>query len=419
MGRKTLGIALLISALLGTTLPAFGGPVMGRPQPGQPEVDRSLTLTRLVEQTYGRLQEQDLVDALAAQTKALQRLGNAWFGEAPTAYGSYRSDQMHKNTGTVEGEVGLNLTLPNWGQRSAAKQMANEAAQVQTARSQALLLEVAGLVREAMWNLRLTQNRFHFAETALAASRKLHVAVERRVAKGDLARSNLALAKADVLQKEGEYSRSRALVHQAGSTYRNLTGHDRLPADAAETQSSVDSITPEHPVLAAARAQYGLASASLEWTRAKGAGNPVLGFGIRRERQDRDQPYADSAVITLSIPLGTGAYAARGIAEAHLASSEALMQYRRVKRQLELGLTHARENLLADRAELGAARERARLATQYLNMNRKAFASGEIDLFTLLRIQSETQAASLDATQRAILLNRDTARYNQASGVFP
>ena len=419
MRAKTLGIALLTFTLLGATLPAFGGPVTGRPEAGQSDVDRSLTLPRLVDETYDRLQEQDLVEALAAQTKALQRLGNAWFGGAPTAYGSYRSDQPYKDTGTVEGEVGLNLTLPNWGQRSTAKQMASEASQVQAARTRALHLEVAGLVREAVWNLRLARNRFHFAETALAASRKLLVAVEKRVAKGDLARSNLALAKADVLQKEGEYSRSTALVHQAESTYRNLTGHDRLPADAAETQSSIDSITPGHPVLAAARAQYGLASASLEWTRAKGAGNPILGFGIRRERPDRNQPYANSAIISLSIPLGTGTYSARGIAEAGVARSEALMRYRRVKRQLEVGLSHARDNLLADRAELGAARERARLATQYLDMNRKAFASGEIDLFTLLRIQSETQAASLDAAQRAILLNRDTARYNQASGVMP
>lgn len=419
MRTKTLGIALLISSLLGATLPAFAGPVMGKPEPGQPEVDRSLTLSQLVEETYARLPNNITVEALATQTKALQRLGRGWFGNAPSAYGSYRSDQPYKDTGTVEGELGVDLPLPNWGQRSAAKQMANEAAQVQTARTRALRLNVAGLVREAIWNLRLAQNRFHFAEDSLEASQKLFDSVQKRVAKGDLARSNQLLAKTDLLQKKGEYTRSEAILKQAEATFENLTGRKLPPAGARETQSTIDRITPEHPLLATARAQLGLDTARLKWTRAKGAGNAVLGLGIRRDRADRQLPYDNSALITLSIPFAAGAYSAPGIAEANMARSEAAVHYRHLEHTLELGLIHARQTVTADRAELDAARERAQLATEYLDMNRKAFSAGEIDLFTLLRIQSETQAARLEAGQRAILLRRDTARYNQASGVLP
>jgi hypothetical protein len=44
---------------------------------------------------------------------------------------------------------------------------------------------------------------------------------------------------------------------------------------------------------------------------------------------------------------------------------------------------------------------------------------GEIDLMDLLRIQSRTQQAILNAKVRAVMLERDKALYNQAVGVMP
>jgi hypothetical protein len=52
-------------------------------------------------------------------------------------------------------------------------------------------------------------------------------------------------------------------------------------------------------------------------------------------------------------------------------------------------------------------------------MTQSSFSVGEIDLMDLLRIQSRTQQAVLNAKQRAVMLQRDVAFYNQAVGVTP
>ena len=54
-----------------------------------------------------------------------------------------------------------------------------------------------------------------------------------------------------------------------------------------------------------------------------------------------------------------------------------------------------------------------------LKMTHLAFSVGEIDLMDLLRIQSRTQQAILNAKERAVMLQRDKALYNQAVGVMP
>lgn len=52
-------------------------------------------------------------------------------------------------------------------------------------------------------------------------------------------------------------------------------------------------------------------------------------------------------------------------------------------------------------------------------MSRLAFESGEIALIDYLKIQATAQSAIRDAMERAILLQRDTAFYNQVVGEMP
>jgi cobalt-zinc-cadmium efflux system outer membrane protein len=52
-------------------------------------------------------------------------------------------------------------------------------------------------------------------------------------------------------------------------------------------------------------------------------------------------------------------------------------------------------------------------------MNRLAFEAGEISLIDYLRITASAEAAIRDAAERAILVQRDIAFYNQVVGVTP
>jgi cobalt-zinc-cadmium efflux system outer membrane protein len=409
--HRSLPIGLLI-LLAATALPA--GAAESAPAPGT-----RLTLNRAVDLAYARAPATATIAGLRQQAQALRRRSQAWLGGAPSVYGSYRSDQPYNDTGTVEGELGLELPLPNWGQRRAARALADVSATVAPAQARALRLEVAGLVRESFWALRLADNRRQFAQENVDAAEQLYRSVQKRVQKGDLARADLLLAHADLLKKQGELSQARAARRQALSVWRGLTGTDRLPVDTRERAAPGTAISPQHPLLLAARTRVQQETANLRYVRAQGAANPTLTLGIRHERPDRLQAYANSALVTLSVPFTMGRYAAPAIAEAGLARAHAQTAYDRTRRELILALRQARAQLKSDRQQLQLARQQARLAKDYLAMNRKAFAAGEIDLFTLLRIQSDTQTARLDNAQRAIVLRRDTARYNQALGVLP
>jgi outer membrane protein TolC len=65
------------------------------------------------------------------------------------------------------------------------------------------------------------------------------------------------------------------------------------------------------------------------------------------------------------------------------------------------------------------AERRREIAESQLKMSRLAFETGEISLIDFLKIQATAQAAIRDAAERAILLQRDIAVYNQVVGVTP
>jgi outer membrane protein TolC len=75
--------------------------------------------------------------------------------------------------------------------------------------------------------------------------------------------------------------------------------------------------------------------------------------------------------------------------------------------------------LEVDRATLAIANQRKDIAETHLKMSRLAFEAGEIQLIDYLKIQATSQAAIRDAVERAILVQRDTAFYNQVVGVVP
>ena len=77
------------------------------------------------------------------------------------------------------------------------------------------------------------------------------------------------------------------------------------------------------------------------------------------------------------------------------------------------------ESFTFNRAELENANELKQATESLLKMSSTAFSVGEIDLMDLLKIQSKAQQAILNAKERAVMLERDIAMYNQAVGVMP
>lgn len=86
---------------------------------------------------------------------------------------------------------------------------------------------------------------------------------------------------------------------------------------------------------------------------------------------------------------------------------------------MEQAYHEAEHNLEVNRVELATVNEQKTVSEELLKITHQAFSVGEIDLMDLLRIQSRTQQAILNAKVRAVMLERDKALYNQAVGVMP
>jgi outer membrane protein TolC len=283
----------------------------------------------------------------------------------------------------------------------------------------ALRLEIAGAVRESLGELALLRNRLQLAEHEWRTAQALERDVAQRVEAGELARTDLLLARDETLNRQALYLGALAELENGEQRYRALTGMDRVPPTPKEPLSTARVITQEHPRLAEVQAAVDRARAEVESVRQDRLGNPELTLGTRHEKEQDGEPYSNTLGVSVRVPLGSRAHAAPRVAQAELALAEAQAARDAVRRELETRLQQAQNTLRTTRAAVALAQRQHELAQENLRLARKAFALGETDLVGLLRVQSLAFAAERNLQQRGLQLELDIARYNQAIGVIP
>ena len=123
--------------------------------------------------------------------------------------------------------------------------------------------------------------------------------------------------------------------------------------------------------------------------------------------------------VGVSVPFGGRAHIAPQITSINVELNRLIADREQLYRDLEQAHHEAEHNLEVNKVELGTANEKKNVSEELLKMTQLAFSVGEIDLMDLLKIQSQTQQAILNAKERAVMLQRDKALYNQAVGVMP
>lgn len=382
--------------------------------------DAELNLNKVINLTLQNYPQSVIVDALAQQADALQRRGESLLPGPTSFFAEYISDQVSDNTGNREINAAFIFPLWKWGQRDAAQGLAELAALDTEHYQRALRHQVAGLVREALWQMALARSQYQLAKRILEVSDRLVATVKRRVELGDLARSDLLLAESDRLEKRSNLARAEAELMHARRNYINLTRLHSAPASFEEEKSPLDAIDRRHPQLAASNIRVERAQANLNWVKSNPSGQqPNLYVGTKLERGVRGERDLENIDVQIQIPFGGSGYTAPNTAAANLELNQVIADRHALFRQLEKTLHEAEHNIEVDRAELAMATARREIAEDYLRMSRIGFEAGEINLLDLLRIQASAQAAIQKAQQSAILLQRDIARYNQAVGVTP
>lgn len=383
-------------------------------------LDERLNLKQVVDTTFEKYPQNALIAAFEQEATALENRGASWIAGYPMIYLQWIDASIFNGGGGQNLQTGYQIPFWMWNQRQAGQQVAEQARKSAEFYSRALRHEVAGLVRDALWNLRLTENRRELARQIYEVASHLTAVVQRRVELGDLARADLLLAESDQLEKKTALVQAEAEVMHARKAYQNLTRLNKAPKFFEEAQSPLRGFDERHPSVAAVSALIERAQAEIEFTRVSKQGNqPSLLIGTDTARGSTRESFNTGNNIVLQIPIGGDTWNAPAVAQANVVLTERMAQREIVWRQLEKALHEALHNLEVDRTALAIAQRRKEIAETQIKMSKLAFETGEIALIDYLKIQAGAQAAIRDAAQRAILVQKDIAVYNQVVGITP
>ncbi|MGZ5580563.1 MAG: TolC family protein [Methylobacter sp.] len=382
------------------------------------ETDAALNLSKLIDVTLEKYPDVTWLNALEEEAKAIAKRGDSWTAGAPQ-FGLRFQEATSGTLHYIDGDVQVPLWNP--GQRDAEQQLAKLAGSSAASQAEAVKLRVAGLVRGSLWNIALADIGYEQAKIELDITEQLVAKVRRRVELGDLPRADLLLAQSEALQKRSALTQAEAELMHARKRYTTITQLAKIPANYQEKLADIKTIQHNHPMLMALNSQIERKQGELSSLRLVGSGQNSVAVGVNSDQFTNDERsnHTASFNIGVTVPFGGSAHLAPHVAAINVELNRLVAEREQLSRDLEQAHHEAEHNLEVNRVEVGIANELKQVAEDHLKMTQTSFAVGEINLMDLLRIQSRTQQAELNAKQRAVMLQRDIALYNQAVGVTP
>jgi outer membrane protein, heavy metal efflux system len=383
------------------------------------EIDNSLTLTKVIDLTMEKFPDMAWIKSLEEEATAIKQRGESWTAGASQAglrFQEATSGTMHYVDATVQ------VPLWNFGQRDAEQETGFKAETSAELQSKATKLRIAGLVRGALWDMQLQQVRYEQARAEIDLFEQLLAKVERRVELGDLPRADVLLAQTELLQKLSVLTQAEAELMHARKRYSSITQLTKVPPSHQEKLADTKKVEFNHPAFAAINGQIERKQAELKAIKLVGSGQTNLTVGVNSDRPsngDSRSNDTESFNIGVNIPFGGEAHLQPQVAALNVELNRLIADREQLFRDLELTHHEAEHNLEVNEAELEIANELKRVAEEHLGMMQTSFSVGEISLMDLLKTQSRAQQAILSAKERAIMLERDIALYNQAVGVLP
>jgi len=382
------------------------------------EIDSTLSLPKLVDLTMEKTPDASWLSALEQEAKAIAERGQSWTAGAPQAGLRFQE----ATSGTLHYlDANVDIPLWNFGQRDAQQSLGLQAHASAETQVLATRLRVAGLIRAALWDMELQKIRYEQAQSEVATFEELHSKIGKQVELGDLPRADLLLAQTELLQKRSLLIQAEAEWMHARKRYSSITQTTKVPANYQENLVPLKEISEHHPVLVAVKNQIERKQGELNALKLVGSGQTNLAVGINSDRGNNDprSNQTESFNIGVVVPFGGSAHINPQIAAINVELNKLISEREQLFRDLEQAHHEAEHNLEVNQAELAISNELKKAAEEHLNMTQLSYSVGEINLLDLLKIQARTQQAILNAKERAVMLQRDQAFYNQAVGVLP
>jgi outer membrane protein TolC len=265
----------------------------------------------------------------------------------------------------------------------------------------------------------LQKTRYEQAQAEIKVYEELHEKIGRRVELGDLPRSDVLLAQTELLQKRSALIQAEAELMHARKRYASITQMTKVPKDYHEKLVDLKEIEQNHPALVAINSQINRKQAELDAIKTVGSGQTSVLAGFNGDLGNDASNHTASFNVGVIMPFGGSDHLAPQVAAINVELNKLIAEREQLFRDLQQAHHEAEHNLEVNRAELVNANELKTATENLLNMNKTAFSVGEIDLMDLLKIGDKAQQATLRAKERAVMLERDIALYNQAVGVMP
>ena len=382
-------------------------------------LDNALTLHSLVEKALPHYPNSQLLASKKLMLEARQTQANSLLPGSAALILRNQNDQLLSRNGETEWEAGVEFPIWLNGQRKAREAIANIASQNLTTDTQYLRLQLAGMVRDALWDIQLMQGLATIAKTKQEAASQLQRDIEKRVTLGDMAQKDLLVAKTETLQAESERINAEAEVQHAKFRYINLTGLSVIPGEFTELKSAKSDVEDTHLALLEASGKIALSIEQRNLVRIENRDNPTVTLGTRSLRGATDTQYNNSFGITVRIPLQSATRNTPLQASAEMQYAENQAYLSQLKLLLAAAMHEAEHNLEVGSAQLEVLTKQHNIAQQSLSVTRKAFQLGELDLSDLMRVQTQAFNTEKSLKNQQIQQLWNTARYNQAVGELP
>src|SRR5690606_12424492 len=368
MHGVNLAVALLAMAPLACVAQSMTPQNHGPEEHAPIDIDAGLDWHTVLESAVRHYPRYIQLEARGHEADALARRARSLLSGRPALALGYRSDDPLDDHGLAEYETGLTMPLWRFGERRAAGRIAASARDESAAAGEALVWEVAGALRDTLWDIEDAVNGVELAAEALALAEDIERIVARRHELGDLPLEDTLLAESTVLERRVDLIERRAALIDAEFAYGILTGMPARPPALVETPVEQRDFSASHPLLSLARAETDRASAELELSVRAAKGSPSLMIGPRRQRDPLTDYYTDSVGVEVSIPVGGGAHAGADAAASRrqLAAAEAALAA--LERRLHTDLHEALHTLETAESALTLAQRRAQIAARHLEM---------------------------------------------------
>ena len=400
------------------------------PRPDSP----GLSLRQVFEAAWLRQPEAAALEARREAAQAERRAAQAWTPEPPALEVFAKTDQVTRDRGLREQEIGISLPLWLPGERARSSALAEAESRVVETSLLAARLRLAGAVREAYWDWARARVEVERATDQVANARRLAADVAARFKAGDLARSDQHLAEGAVAAAEAARAQAMVAEVRAEQEVRALIGGQTLSprVDARPVPLSVPVPEPEprndatddqalrgHPAVDDLLTRAAAADRAAALALVRSRANPDLTLIGGRARDAFGESFGQSVTVAVRIPFGAGERYRARIARARADATElqviAVLQTERVAAAQSAG----RLRIESARLQVVAAERRALLAAESRTFFERSFRLGETDLPARLRVEAEAVEAQRQAVLSRLELFTIISEWRQALGLLP